>query len=144
MSDDHNANNRTSRQRLASVGGRLGDKQLPLADGWTASALVAHLAFWDRLALARLEKFLRDGDPPALASDAYRDYVNAGGKRQWLETRAEAASRQANEAASELDRVIAALPEDKLRALRALGFPLLYDRSGHRDQHLDEIERALG
>lgn len=143
MNKDHNSRNRESRERLAQVVRSLGARNVPLADGWTASALVAHLAFWDRFALARLQKFMRDGETPAVASDVLRDFMNAGAMRQWLDTPPAVAAQQANEAAAEFDRFVEALPAERLAALVSFGRPLLYERSGHRDQHLDDIERAL-
>jgi len=42
-----------------------------------------------------------------------------------------------------MDRLVEALSAEKLSALMTLDRPLLYDRSGHRTQHLDQIEQAL-
>lgn len=141
---DHDERNRTARERLAAVAARLGDRNVPMEGGWTASALLAHIAFWDRLALARIEKYLRDGETPASASDAITDLTNGGGMRQWLDTPRHVAAHQANEAAADVDRAVAGLPPDRLRFLQSLGRPFLIDRSQHRTSHLDEIERALG
>jgi len=141
---DHNDRNRAARERLAAVASRLGDRNVQLSGGWTAPALLAHIAFWDRLALARLGKYLRDGETPANASDPITEYTNGGGMRQWLETPPDVAARQATEAAADVDRAVASLPADKLRFLESLGRPFLIDRSQHRQVHLDEIERALG
>ena len=141
---DHNERNRLGRERLAKVAVRLGDREVRIHGGWTASALLAHIAFWDRLALARLEKYLRDDETPASADDAITEYTNGGGMRQWLDTPPQVAARQASEAAAAVDRVVAPLPVDKLRFLQSLERPFLIDRSEHRRAHLDEIERALG
>jgi DinB family protein len=141
---DHNDRNRAARERLAAVATRLGDRNIPLSGGWTASALLAHIAFWDRLALARLEKYLRDGETPASANDAITELTNGGGMRQWLDTPPHVAARQASDAAADVDRAVAGLQADRLRFLESLGRPFLIDRSQHRQGHLDEIERALG
>ena len=140
----HNQRNRASRERLLAVIARLGDRAIDMDGGWTASALLAHLAFWDRPATVRLEKYLRDGEPPTFAAPELTDLTNGAGLRQWRDTPPAVAAAQAKDAAAAMDRLVESLPADKLAALMALDRPLLYDRSGHRTMHLDEIERALG
>jgi hypothetical protein len=140
---DHNARNRAARERLDALIARVGERDVVLDDGWTAAALLAHLAFWDRLAAARLERHLREGEPPVFATDAVTDLTNAAGMRQWKETPLHVAGAQAREAAIEIDRLIETLPTEKLDGLKALGRPFLIDRSDHRKEHLDQIERAL-
>ena len=143
MIKDHNARNRAARERLDALIARVGERDVVVDDGWTAAALLAHLAFWDRLAVARLEKHLREGEPPIFATDAVTDLTNAAAMRQWKETPLRVAGVQAREAAVEIDRVIEMLPSDKLDGLKALGRSFLIDRSAHRKEHLDQIERAL-
>jgi hypothetical protein len=140
---DHNARNRAARERLDALIARVGERDVALDDGWTAAALLAHLAFWDRLATARLQRHLREGEPPILAPDGVTDLTNAAGMRQWKETPPRAAGAQAREAAAEIDRLIETLPTEKLDGLKALDRPFLIDRSQHRKEHLDQIERAL-
>ena len=143
MIKDHNARNRAARERLDALIARVGERDIVLDDGWTAAALLAHLAFWDRLATARLERHLREGEPPVFATDAVTDLTNAAGIRQWKETSPRVAGAQAREAAAEIDRLIETLPTEKLDGLKAVGRPFLIDRSEHRKEHLDQIERAL-
>jgi hypothetical protein len=143
MTKDHNARNRAARERLAAVIARVGERDVTADGGWTAAALLAHLAFWDRLAVARLERHLRAGEPPVFATDAVTDLTNAAGMRQWKDTPPRVAGAQAREAAAEIDRLIEALPTDKLEGLKSLGRSFLIDRSEHRKEHLDQIERAL-
>lgn len=143
MTSDLRARNRASRERLASVIQRLGDRVIGIDGGWTASGLLAHIAFWDRLATVRLEKYLRDGEPPVTAPPALTDLTNGGAMRQWMDTPPAVAARQARDAAEAIDRLVESLPPDKLAALKAFDRPQLYDRANHRKLHLDEIERAL-
>jgi hypothetical protein len=143
VTKDHNGRNRAARERLEAVIVRMGNRDATLNDGWTAAGLLAHLAFWDRLAAARLEKHLREGQPPILATDDVTDLTNAAGMRQWKETPVSVAGTQAREAAAEIDRLIETLPTDKLDGLKALGRSFLIDRSNHRKEHLDQIERGL-
>jgi hypothetical protein len=143
VTKDHNGRNRAARERLEAVIARVGKRDVTLGDGWTAAGLLAHLAFWDRLATARLEKHLREGQPPIFATDDVTDLTNAAGMREWRETPVGVAGTQAREAAAEIDQLIETLPADKLDGLKALGRSFLIDRSNHRKEHLDQIERGL-
>ena len=143
MTKDHNARNRAARERLDAVIARVGQRDVVVDADWTAAGLLAHLAFWDRLATARLERHLREGGPPIFATDEVTDLTNAAGMRQWKETPPRVAGTQAREAAAEIDRLIETLASDKLDGLKALGRSFLIDRSNHRKEHLDQIERAL-
>jgi DinB family protein len=140
---DHNARNRAARERLDALIARLGESQIEIDDGWSGAGLLAHLAFWDRLAAKRLDKYLRDREPPVVTPDALIDLINGAGMRQWMDTPARVAAAQVRDAAAALDRLIETLPADALAALVALDRPLLIDRSIHRKEHLDQIERAL-
>jgi DinB superfamily len=143
VTKDHNGRNRAARERLEAVIARVGARDVVVDDDWTAAGLLAHLAFWDRLAVARLERHLREGEPPVFATDAVTDLTNAAGMRQWKDTPPRVAGTQAREAAAEIDQLIEKLPSDKLDGLKALGRSFLIDRSNHRKEHLDQIERAL-
>jgi hypothetical protein len=140
---NHNDRNRTTRERLMAVIERLGGRAIAMDGGWTASALLAHLAFWDRLAETRLSKFLRDGETPVTAVPALTELTNGAGMRQWTDTPPTVAAAQARDAAEAIDQLVERLSADKLSALMAFDRPLLYDRSGHRSEHLDQIEEAL-
>ena len=140
---NHNDRNRATRERLIAVSERLGEQAIAMDGGWTASALLAHLAFWDRLAETRLAKFVRDGETPVTAVNVLTDLTNGAGMRQWTDTPPAVAAAQERDAAEDMDRLVEALSAEKLSALMTLDRPLLYDRSGHRTQHLDQIEQAL-
>jgi DinB family protein len=143
MSDDHIQRNRASRERLASVIARLGERTVVLPDGWTAAALLGHLAFWDRFAATRLEKYLRDREPMVFLNDALIEFINAAGLPQWTATPLSAAAAGATDSAAAADLLIAKLSADELAAISTVGSPRLLDRSGHRNEHLDQLERAL-
>ena len=49
----------------------------------------------------------------------------------------------ATDAAATIDRLIEGLPKDAFDAIRGMNAPRVLDRSLHRKEHLDEIERAL-
>jgi hypothetical protein len=141
--NDHIARNLASRERLGAVIARLGERTVVLPDGWTAAALLGHLAFWDRFAARRLEKYVRDREPMVFLNDAFFELINAAGLPQWTATPLGAAAADATSSADAVDGFIARLSPDQVAALQAIGRPGLLDRSGHRNQHLDELERAL-
>jgi len=78
-----------------------------------------------------------------LGSDALTEFINAAGFAQWVATPVRAAGGLATEAATKIDRLIEGLPQDAFDAIRAMNLPRVLDRSLHRKEHLDEIERAL-
>jgi hypothetical protein len=143
MTNDHNKRNRASRDHLAAVIARLNGRSVDLSGGWTAAGLLAHLAFWDRFGAARLEKYVRDREPMELGSDALTEFINAAGLSQWAATPIAMAADLATKAAAAIDRLIEGLPSDVLDQIRPMKRPRLLDRSLHRKEHLDEIERAL-
>jgi hypothetical protein len=143
MTKDHNARNRAARERLDALIAQVGEHDVVVDGGWTAAALLAHLAFWDRLATTRLEKYLRDREPPVFATDPLTELTNGAGMRQWKDTPVRVAAAQARDAAAAIDRLIETLPADALAVLKALGRPGVLDRSEHRKEHIDQIERAL-
>src|SRR5256885_16518455 len=81
--NDHVARNRASRERLAALIARLGERTVVLPDGWTAAALLGHLAFWDRFAASHLQKYLRNREPMMSYDDAFFELVNAAGLSPW-------------------------------------------------------------
>src|SRR5713101_7804422 len=143
MTSDLGGRNRASRDRLAAVIARLGDQSVKLPGGWTATALLAHLAFWDGFGAARLEMYARDRQPMELGSDALTEFINAAGLPQWNAMPVSTAADLATSAAAAIDRVVEGLPRALQDEIRAMNRPRLLDRSLHRKEHLDEIERAI-
>ena len=145
MDRGHVERNDAARDRLRSLVARLSEEDLarPVSDGWTVAALLAHVAFWDRFVLARWEHALRRGGSPTSLDDDLLDLINAAALAQWLALPGRDAALQAVDAAEAIDRAIERLPPGAVETARARGFHWLLDRSGHRREHLDQIERAL-
>ena len=137
--------NDETRARLHALVARLGPNDLARAafEDWSVSALLAHLAFWDRFAASRFEKYLRDREAMVFLNDAFFDHINAAGRPQWTATPLGAAAADAMSSADAVDGFIARLSPEQIAAIQAIGRPGLLDRSGHRNQHLDQLERAL-
>src|SRR4051794_19219710 len=77
MDTSHLARNQAAMQRLTDLVGRLTDDDLArsLGGGWTIKAALAHLAFWDRYAVALLDDWSAHGFQPVASSP---DHINAG------------------------------------------------------------------
>jgi hypothetical protein len=139
------ANNR-ERERLRALVARITDDELRrmVTDRWTVADMLGHMAFWDARALALARKL--DAGVPFTSGDhesedvdpinatAY-ELVNAMPPRQV----AELAVRMADET----DRRVAALAPDRMWP-EDPDSPLNPRRAGHRSEHLDHIEAALG
>jgi len=143
MTNEHIKRNRASRDHLAEVIARMGKGTVELPGGWTAAGLLAHLAFWDSFGAARLEKFVRDREPMELGSDALTEFINGAGMAQWTATPLATAAGLATKAAAAIDHLVEGLPSDVVDEIRGMKRPRLLDRSLHRKEHLDEIERAI-
>ena len=143
MDRGHVRDNDDSRRRLADLATRLSEEDLrrDLGRGWTVSAALAHVAFWDRSCLAWWDRWDRDASVEDYP-DALVDVVNAAGLPDWRALPPAAAVGLALAAAAEVDARVAALPDAAVAHAEATNRPSLIERSGHRNAHLDEIERA--
>jgi hypothetical protein len=137
------AENARERERLIALVERLSDKELrlPLAAGWTISAALAHLAFWDRWSLVRLRRWKQGG---VAASPVDLDVVNDTFLPFCLALEPRVAARIAVSSAEEIDRELEDISDESVRAIDNLGDKFRLYRSIHRKLHLDDIEAALG
>ena len=137
------ANDR-SRARLRDVIARLGEEGLRgrVDETWTASSLLAHVAFWDRLYLERWRAVAAGGQWTELP-EGYGHLINDAMLPEWIALSPKKSARLAVEAADAIDHWIAHLSDDEVAAMQASGRDRLIDRSAHRTLHLDEIERAF-
>jgi DinB superfamily len=131
-----------SRERLEKIVTRLRNDDYPrdAGGGWTISAVLAHLAFWDRLTLERLGRWERDG---FTATPVDADPINEAGRHGWLAIPGKDAAAEAVAAARVVDERMAQVREELVTAIVAAGRLRALDRSVHRNEHLDQIERAL-
>jgi len=143
----HDERNDQQRARLAALATR-GQEELArdLGGGWTIAAALAHTAFWDRLALGRLKAFERAGLPATQIPFDF-EMLNNALTPTWLALPAKVALQEAVAAAEAVDQHIRDLPDQTIEAYRAAvgsgGFPILLERSRHRKEHVDQIDRAL-
>jgi Mycothiol maleylpyruvate isomerase N-terminal domain len=137
--------NAASRQRLRELVAGLDEASLrqPVGDGWTVAGVLAHLAFWDQSTLVRWDDYVNGGELLGLA-DAVIDVVNAASLPTWLALPGSTAVDLALQAAESVDARIEALPADAVDQAESQGLRFLLERSGHRTEHLDQIEASLG
>jgi hypothetical protein len=138
-----NAGNLESQAALRALVGRLTEADLArdLGEGWTVTAMLAHMGFYDARVLALFRRWEAGGevkdsplDPHAI-NEAMLPYL------QLLPGRAVAERTLA--LAAECDAAIAALTPEQLRRMEAAGYPARLDRAHHRREHVEQIERAL-
>ncbi len=138
------AENDMERERLRSLVNRLSDEELsqPMPAGWTVAAVLAHIGFWDARAIFLLDRWGGGVDPSA--TDCEPDdieWVNDSSKPLCLALPPRDAAQLALRLAEEADRKVAALSDEMLAKITAVGTPFNLSRAIHRKEHLDDIER---
>ena len=139
------AENDTERARLEALIARLTDTDLarPMPAGWTVAGVLAHLAFWDQRILELLDAWERAGVQPPPLADVDITWINDAAKPFLLALPPRRAAELAVRIASAVDRKVASLSDDVVARNATAGSPLNLSRAKHRQEHLDEIERAL-
>ena len=139
--DNHASRNAESTERIRSVVAQLSDKDLnrSLGGGWTVGFALIHLAFWDARQVAALQRF-KDGE--AFPSEDYATNATLAAMASAFDLAV--AGQAAVNAAQELDTMVESLTEEQLTALQDSGKSYAIDRAPHRDEHLQQIEEALG
>lgn len=134
--------NTASRRRLATLARGLSDEALghTNADGWTVSALLAHLACWDQRHLHLIRRWRAEGiddspvDPTA---------INESIKPLCLALPPRAAVELCLASAAAIDAELETVAPDLMAAIDASPNHFRFNRSLHRGGHLDEIESLL-
>ncbi len=145
MDKPYIAENDAERSRLRALVERLSDEQLshPMAAGWTVAGVLAHLAFWDARALYLMDKWASGAAPSQEDWEPEDvDWINDAAKPLCLALPPRTAAQLTLET-EETDRRVAALPDDLVAQLLALGPPFNLSRASHRREHLDDIERYV-
>ena len=135
--------NAAEREHLLSLINCLTDDELshPLADGWTVAGVLAHLAFWDLRALTLLKKWKQNGIGP---SPIDTDIVNEAMREHFIAISPRIAARLAISSASAIDQEIEQLDAKMLTDVETNGRTVHLSRAPHRQEHLGQIEQALG
>ena len=143
MSFDFIPENDASRARLESFLPSLSAEDFSRSNafGWTVSALLAHLAFWENRMLVLLRRWQEQGvdeSPvdPNMINDSLRPLCLA------LEPRV--AVELCLASAKATDAGLAAVTPELYEEIQASPNHYRFNRSLHRNDHLNEIERILG
>lgn len=146
MDRSHDRETDAERERLRSLVARLGDEELsrPMPGGWTVSAVLAHVGYWDARAIYFLDKWGPSGEPSTYEPED-ADAANESAKPLCLALPPRIAAQLALRLAEEADGKVKALSDAMLAKIRAKGNPPFnLSRAIHRKEHLDDIERLLG
>ena len=122
MIQPHDESNDRSRVRMLAVIERLGEEGLRgrVDETWTASALLGHMAFWDRLHLERWKAYANDGKFDVLP-EGFGSSLNDSMLAEWIAISPKKAARLAVAAADAIDHWIANLSPEAVEAARAAG-----------------------
>jgi len=116
------------------------DLRTPMEAGWTVSAVLAHLAFWDQRAITLIKKWKEEGVGDSVIDT---DVINEVTRRLCLAIPPEEAAQLVITVADEIDQLIADLTPEMVEAIRSQGRTVRLNRADHRRTHLGEIEKAL-
>jgi len=140
------AENEAQLQKLSDLVDGLSDHQLahPMDGGWTVGSVLAHVAFWDYRIVTMLDRWGADGrgTPPTYDEEAV-DWINDANKPIFLAIPPRVAARIALDAGEAADRAVADMSNDLLAKNEELGSLINPFRAEHRQEHVDEIERAF-
>jgi len=146
MTPPYAQENDESRRRLETLAHKLSDQDLARSTsyGWTAAALLAHLAFWDQRVVVILKRWKETGfDPSPIDSTAVNDALKV--ICHALDPRT--AIELCLACAEAVDAELAALTPDLVKQIEehiaATSTQFRMDRSLHRNAHLDDIEMLL-
>lgn len=133
--------NRAARERIKALVARLSDEELltPVGEHWTVAVALAHMVFWDRRVLYVLDMTERDGKVFIPEIDIF---INDLSLPLWRAIPPREAARLCIEAAEECDRRLESY-DPKLLAQVYETNQRWVIRALHRNEHLDEVDRAL-
>lgn len=135
--------NDASRQRLESFISSISAEDFYKTNpyGWTVAALLGHLAFWDRRVLVLLRRWQERGvDESPVDPDMINDSIQA----ICLALEPRTAADLCLASAKETDAALAAISPELYEAIQASPNHYRFNRSLHRDDHMNEIKRILG
>jgi len=143
LDQSYTLENAAEREHLSSLVSRLTDEELarPLDAGWTVSAVLAHLAFWDHRALVLIKKWEKDGIGP---SPMDTDVVNEATRLHCLAIPPRAAAELAISCAQNIDQALERISPAIAAEIERIGKTVRLNRANHRRDHLGQIEKALG
>ena len=136
------ADNNNSREKLETFLRGLSEADLGRtnAEGWTVSALLVHLAFWDHRMLVLLRRWQANGVGDAPVDP---DMINDSLRPIALALPPQTAVALCLEAAAAIDTALEQMSTELYEQIAAAPVHYRFNRSLHRNDHLGEIERLL-
>lgn len=134
--------NARERERLRRLVDRISDKELslPMWEGWTIAAALAHLAFWDQRALVLMKKWKISGVAFSPIDD---DVTNDSILPLCSAISPRVAAGLAVTASEAIDLELEKAGKNLISDIWQLGERFRLYRSEHRKLHLDQIESLL-
>lgn len=146
MTFPYSEQNTQSRRRLESLMSGLSDEDLARSTdyGWTISALLAHLAFWDQRVLVILRRWMDEGfDPSPIDAMAVNDSLRVICHALDPRTAIQLCLSSAQAVDAELDKLTPEPVKQMEEHAEATETQFRMNRSLHRDGHLNDIEALL-
>ena len=146
MDRDFAQRNTASRERMRAIGKRLSVEELArqIDGAWTAGALFAHIAFWDRYVFERWSLAERSSTrTPVAIDEVATELVNSAALPEWIALPPRESVTASWIAAEAIDRFISSLDDEVVSEVLGEGRVRLLDRSIHRDEHLSTLETAF-
>jgi hypothetical protein len=139
---DINQQNNDSLDHFKSLLAILSPSELstPMPAGWTVSAVLVHLAFWDKRALTLLEKWQKEG---ITFSPMDIDVVNEVTRPLCLAIPTQIAIELFLQTAEAVDQLIGTLDPAWLNEVQENGKNVHLNRAKHRLVHMEEIKAVL-
>jgi len=133
--------NRVSRERMRAIANRCSDEDMltRVGEHWTVAIVYAHIAWWDRRVMYVLDRTERDG---SLFIPEIDIFVNDLSLPLWAAVPAREAVRIAMENAEAVDKRLEEYPEALLEEIHKYNKRWVV-RALHRNEHLDESDKAL-
>jgi hypothetical protein len=133
--------NAAERERLRELIAKLRDEDFEreLEGGWTISATLVHVAFWDRRVSVLIDRWLKEGLSP---SEIDLDAINDAMLPQWRLVPSRAAVRELESAMEEMDNKVEGLADDLVTQIVERKLANI-DRGDHRRAHREQIEASL-
>lgn len=146
MTFPYSEQNAESRSRLEALVQRLSDQDLARSTdyGWTVSALLAHLAFWDQRMIMILRRWQQEGlDPSPMDSGVVNDSLRVICHALEPRSAIELCLSSAKAVDAEFDTLTSDFVKQLEEHAAATETQFRMNRSLHRNAHLDDIETLL-
>lgn len=142
MNRDFQIANKASREKMRTLIESMSDEELalPTVAGWTIASTLAHVAVWDYRILYLLKHWKKNDIAP---SPYDVDAINEAHKPLCLALSPRAAATLALQAAEAIDSEIENTSDDIIGKILAAKVQFKFDRSEHREYHLEEIEQEI-